>query len=375
MQPIIIIGSGLAGYTLAKEIRKLDKAIPVQLITADDGSFYSKPMLSNALSKNQSIEKLTMFPAAVIAGQQNIQILTHTRVEQLVSEENKVVTNKGEHHYSKLVFATGATPIRIPVAGNAADEILSINSLDDYAVFRKKLESKKHITILGAGLIGCEFANDLAASGYTVSIIDLADRPLGRLLPEQAAENLKQHLSELDINWYLNHSLKSVEKTANGYQLTLDDETTFETELVLSAIGLKSNTDLAQAAGINTNRGIIVDSYLQTSTENIYALGDCAEINGSVLPFVMPIMLGVRALAQTLTGTKTEVVYPAMPVAVKTPAHPVVVCPPPMNHSGQWHEEAIGSGIKSVCYQNDQLIGFALTGDAVAEKQPLVKLM
>ncbi|MDH5766813.1 MAG: FAD-dependent oxidoreductase, partial [Gammaproteobacteria bacterium] len=230
-------------------------------------------------------------------------------------------------------------------------------------------------TILGAGLIGCEFANDLAASGYKVSIIDLADRPLGRLLPEQAAINLKNKLSELDISWYLKQSLKSLDKNDNSYQLTLDDDTIFETDLVLSAIGLRSNTEIASSAGLNTNRGIMINEYLQTSEENIFALGDCAEINGNVLPFVMPIMLGARALAQTLTGSKTEVIYPAMPVAVKTPAHPVVVCPPPMNHKGNWQEEVLGSGIKSVCYDNGQITGFALTGDATEEKQSLVKLM
>ena len=375
MKPIIIIGSGLAGYTLAKEIRKLDKSTPVQLITADDGTFYSKPMLSNALSKQQNIEKLAMYPAGVIASQQNIQVLTHTRIEKVDTDKNNVISNQGEHSYSKLVFATGATPVRIQVLGNAADDMLSVNSLDDYAIFRKKLENKKHVTILGAGLIGCEFANDLAASGYKVSIIDLADRPLGRLLPEQAAINLKNKLSELDISWYLKQSLKSLDKNDNSYQLTLDDDTIFETDLVLSAIGLKSNTEIAVSAGFDTNRGIIVNDYLQTSEENIFALGDCAEINGNVLPFVMPIMLGARSLAQTLTGSKTEVVYPAMPVAVKTPAHPVVVCPPPMNHNGNWQEEVFGTGIKSVCYDKGKITGFALTGDAIEEKQSLVKLM
>lgn len=375
MQPIIIIGTGLAGYTLAKEIRKEDKTTPVQLITADNGDFYSKPMLSNALSKNQSIEKLTMFPAAIIAGQQGFQVLNNTRVTAIDTASNTVITDQGHYVYSKLVLATGAQAIRIPVAGDAADDIISVNSLDDYAVFRQRLEGKKRIAILGAGLIGCEFANDLAASGYQVNIIDLADSPLGRLLPTAAAANLKQALSSLNIEWFLGHSLKAIDKTANGYRLTLDDDSTFESELVLSAIGLRANTELAAAAGIKVNRGIIVDEYLQTSVDNIYALGDCTEINGNVMPYVMPIMLGARALANTLTGCKSEVIYPAMPVAVKTPVQAVIVCPPPINHQGQWQEEVIGSGIKACCYENDRLIGFALTGDAVSEKQQLVKLI
>ena len=261
----------------------------------------------------------------------------------------------------------------VVVAGDGADDILSVNSLDDYATFREQLGSKKSVAILGAGLIGCEFANDLAAAGFHIDLIDLADRPLGRLLPKQAAENLKQHLSELDITWHLSCSLKQVNKSTSGYTLTLSDEFTLNADLVLSAIGLRPNTEIAATANIDINRGIVVNHFMQSSNESIYAIGDCAEINAMVLPYVMPIMIGARALAQTLTGNKTFVEFPAMPVVVKTPAHPVVVCPPSPNSPGEWKEEVIGNGIKATFYNGNALLGFALTGDAVSEKQALTK--
>lgn len=383
MHPITIIGSGLAGYTLAKEIRKLDKDIALRIITADDGSFYSKPMLSNALAKNMDAKKLVMTSAKDMAAQLNMEIITHTKVTHINRDERTVsteqVTSKNTYPYSSLILANGAQPIRIPVAGDAAEDILSINSLHDYSIFRTQLENKKHIaahvTILGAGLIGCEFANDLINAGYKVSLIDLADKPLGRLLPEQAARNLQHKLGASGIHWHLGRSLQAINKSAGQYQLTLDNQAQFKSDLVLSAIGLKADIRLAEAAGIKTGRGIMTNRYLQTSDPQLYALGDCLEFEGMVLPFVMPIMIGARALAKTLLGEKTDVTYPPMPVVVKTPAHPVVVCPPPPDATGNWQEEIIGDGIKACYYNHTKLLGFALTGAAVTEKQKLVKRM
>ena len=194
MHPITIIGSGLAGYTLAKEIRKLDKTVALKIITADDGSFYSKPMLSNALTKNLSAEKLVIQTASDMATQLNAEIITDTTITRINPRHCTLETNDTHHSYSKLILANGAQAIRIPVAGNAAPAILSVNSLRDYAMFRAQLLNKKHITIIGAGLIGCEFANDLANAGHHVSLIDLAVQPLGRLLPPQAAQILQNQL-------------------------------------------------------------------------------------------------------------------------------------------------------------------------------------
>lgn len=381
MQAITIIGSGLAGYTLAREIRKLDKDIALRIITADDGNFYSKPMLSNALTKNLDASKLVMTSAADMAAQLNMEIITHTRIDHIDRDQHRVVAEAGAGEtkswtYSSLILANGAQAIRIPLAGDAAADILSVNSLHDYRIFRTRLASGKHITILGAGLIGCEFANDLINTGYRVSLIDLADKPLGRLLPEQAARHFQHRLGDAGIDWHLGCSLQSVDHAGDQYRLTLNNQTQFNTDLVLSAIGLKADIRLAAAAGINTGRGIITNHHLQTSDPHIYALGDCLEFDGMVLPFVMPIMIGARALAKTLLGENTDVSYPPMPVVVKTPALPVVVCPPAPDAAGSWQEETVAEGIQA-CYDSPEkkLLGFALTGGAVAAKQKLVKRM
>ncbi|HEX6007220.1 MAG TPA: FAD-dependent oxidoreductase, partial [Burkholderiales bacterium] len=149
---------------------------------------------------------------------------------------------------------------------------------------------------------------------------------------------------------------------------------TLQADLVLSAIGLKPKTDLAHAAGLSIRGGIIVDRTLATSDPSIHALGDCAEVDGRVLPFVMPIMHAARALAATLAGKPTPVAYPAMPVLVKTPACPTIVAPPPPGAAGEWVVEHSADGVKSLYRDRaGKLLGFALNGAATAERAKLAR--
>jgi len=145
---------------------------------------------------------------------------------------------------------------------------------------------------------------------------------------------------------------------------------------VVSAIGLRPRVDLAAAAGLQTSRGILVDRELKTSHANIYALGDCAEVDGLNLLYVMPLMSCARALAQTLAGTPTAVKYGPMPITVKTPVCPLVVSPPPRGTNGVWSVEGQGADIKALCHDADgNLLGYALTGTAVMEKLALNKTL
>jgi rubredoxin-NAD+ reductase len=135
---------------------------------------------------------------------------------------------------------------------------------------------------------------------------------------------------------------------------------------------LRPRTQLATAAGIPVNRGILVNRLLQTQFNNIYALGDCAEVEGKVLPFVMPITHAARALAATLSGNPTPVLYPAMPVIVKTPSCPTVVSPPDFSIKGEWHVDADKDGVTALYRdKTGNLLGYALLGAATKEKNSL----
>jgi rubredoxin-NAD+ reductase len=147
-----------------------------------------------------------------------------------------------------------------------------------------------------------------------------------------------------------------------------------DSDLVISAVGLRPRTELAAAAGLETQRGIVVNRALETSAPDIYALGDCAEVDGHVLLYVLPLMACARALAKTLVSEPTEVKYGTMPVMVKTPCCPTAVCPPPANASGSWEVDADGQDVRALFKsESGEVLGFAVTGGYAMEKQALSK--
>jgi rubredoxin-NAD+ reductase len=176
------------------------------------------------------------------------------------------------------------------------------------------------------------------------------------------------------VRWHFGHTAVAVNQAASGYRVTLDDGTALETDVVLAAIGLRPRTQLAHAAGLAVARGIVVNRQLQASLPHVFALGDCAEVNGHVLPYVLPLMAQARALAATLSGTPTEVVYPAMPVMIKTPACPVAVATVAGEVPGNWQVDCSDDGVCAL-YQDgaDRLHGFALTGKQATQRQALAK--
>lgn len=348
VEPIIVLGSGLAGWTTVRELRKLDPARPVTVITADAGDFYAKPSLSNALAQGKGPDQLVSTPAAKMADTLGVTLLPHTRVEAIDRVARVVTTDQGRHPYRRLVLATGARPIRVPLAGDGAAAVRSVNSLDDFAEFHARLRPGARVAIMGAGLIGCEFANDLAAAGYQVSVVDPSARPLAALLPEAASEALRLALAALGVDWRFGTTVQSVHRDGDALRLTLADGESIGADAVLSAIGLRADTALAQAAGLVCERGIVVDSTLATSDADIFALGDCAQYaggrwadgpvaGGRTLPYVMPIMNAARVLAAQLAGREGTLAFPLMPVSIKTPALPLVVASPALASIGQWH--------------------------------------
>jgi rubredoxin-NAD+ reductase len=384
-EAVVIIGSGLAGYNVARELRKADANVPVVVVSRDHAGFYSKPMLSNALAGKKTAATLVMKSAEKMAEEAKLRVIAQQAVASIDTQARTVTLSGGETlPYRDLVLALGADPIRLPLKGDAADTVLSVNDLDDFARFADALDTAaggapvKRVAILGAGLIGCEFANDLLHRGIEPTVLDLADRALSRLLPPEASARLQDKLQAGGTTFRFGLGVASVDKAAQGLKLTLSDGSTMETDLVLSAIGLRPRTHLATEAGVLTGQGVMVNRELATNVPHVYAVGDCAEVEGHLLPYVLPLMQQARALAATLAGKPTSVSYPAMPVVVKTPAWPTVVCPPPAKAHGQWQVTATDEAVEARFFSADnpeQLLGFALQGKAVTQRQALAALV
>lgn len=427
-QPVIIIGSGMAGYTLARELRKLTTSLPIVMVCQDSGDSYAKPTLSNAYAQNKLADTIANASAAKMAETLNLTLLNFHQVTDINAAEQVIVVRSLVNEasqitlaYRDLVLATGAHSRLLPNLAVNHQTIFAVNHLDEYKSFQQRLNTLKSqksapvkVAIIGAGLIGCEFANDLIGQNtgnqtadITVALFDKAARPLAQQLPSQAGIMLQDALTQSGVTFYLGTDITSITTNVNTNNDTNDNATvtisfdkdkqsqTFEADIVLIAIGLVANTDLAASANIaiassqhinptithlprTVQQGIKVDACLATSAEHIYAIGDCANVMGSYMPYVMPLMNQAKALAKTLADPNmapTKVAYPAMPVAIKTPSLPLVVLPVSGQYSDDqmcWQTTPTTDGMVMTAHPKDDphsILGFVLAGKEAAKQR------
>lgn len=361
---LVIIGTGLAGYNLAREWRKLNPEKALVIISRDDGRNYSKPMLSTGYTKGKTADQLAMQSAAQMSEQLKAEIRTFVTVDAIDTQTKTVTVDGVSIAYEQLVLALGADPFQPPLAGDGLDQVYTVNDLMDYAKFQQAAAGKKNVIVIGGGLIGCEYANDLTNGGYAVQLIEPVGRVLPALLPPVASQAVGNALEGLGVKFHFGVSVQAVYKDGEGVRAVLSDGSEIQGDIVLSAIGLRPRISLAKEAGLAVNRGIVVDKTLATSQADIYALGDCAEVEGLVLPYVLPLMAGARALAKTLSGQTTAISYPVMPVQVKTPVCAVVVAPTFPSMQGEWTVDSQdGNNVKALFKNAEgQLLAYALTG-------------
>ncbi|WP_290648150.1 FAD-dependent oxidoreductase [Aquisalimonas sp.] len=374
---IVIIGTGLAGYNTARELRKHDTQTRLILVSADSGRSYSKPMLSTGYRKQQTPGDLVQGTPEAMAEQLDARIITGTPVEAITPHAATVTLAGGEVlAYDSLVLAAGADPIAPRLDGDAADAVFQVNDLDQYERFRAAADDAHRVLIMGGGLVGCEFANDLREAGCEVDLVFPESAPLPRLIPQRPAEALHAALENLGVRVHTGVTLEAVDAGQGGLVGRLSDGRELAADAILAAIGLQPRTGLARAAGLAVHHGIRVDPWLTTSDPAIFALGDCAEVSGYVLPYVLPLTNAARALGPTLAGQRTAVKYPVMPVTVKTSCCQVVAWPPEEGTPGEWHFDGDGQDLRGEFRDAEgTLHGFALTGKRIRERLELTREM
>ncbi|MDN6449282.1 MAG: NADH:flavorubredoxin reductase NorW [Enterobacterales bacterium] len=371
--PVIIVGSGHAGLQLARNVRRLQPTSGLVMICADDGVDYAKPQLSHAFSQQQSAEQLTRKTAQELRQELKMMLLTEQRVEEIHPAEQTIVVNGRTLAYSKLVLATGARAFVPPVAGDASDDIKTLNSLQEYRHLRERMMQGERVLVLGGGLIGTEIAHDLAVAGKQVSVCDPSAQLLASLLPEFAAQRLVETLQALSCDLLLNNTLEMLQRLPHGVRATFTNGEAREFDHVICAAGLRPNSELAAQAGLNVERGIVVDSQLRTSDPDIYALGDVAQIDGRLWPFLQPISQCAAALAKTIAGEPTHVTLPVMPVNVKTPRFPLQLAGETRAADVDWQIEQDADSLLAKAYRDEKLVGYIAGGTAQMQGLALLR--
>lgn len=369
---IIVIGSGLAGFGVLRELRRLSPDAKLTMVTLEDGHFYSKPSLSTALAKGKTPETLVTSSAEKMITQLKLDARIGREAESIDRMCKAVCTTGGPVRYDKLILAMGATPIRPEINGDAAHRAISVNQLEHYASFREQLRDGAHVLIMGSGLVGTEFANDLVTNGYQVSVVDMLRLPLAQLVPPAVSESVRDVLASEGVEWRLGRKVVAInfKDDCQGYFATLDDSSTIEADLVLSAVGLRPNVILAQEAGLDVGIGIKVNQYGQTSDPDIYAIGDCAEYQHGLSAYVMPIMAAARGIAPSVLGTPTEIRFPPLAVQVKTTLFPINLLPPTRDCIGEWHRtESDVDGDKHLFIDDGGVVrGYVLTRNKIEQR-------
>ncbi|HAT1578350.1 TPA: NADH:flavorubredoxin reductase NorW [Raoultella ornithinolytica] len=369
---IVIIGSGFAARQLVKNIRKLDTHIPLTLIAADSMDEYNKPDLSHVVSCGQRADDLTLQTAGEFAEQYHLRLFPYTWVSDLDAAAKVVKSQDREWRYDKLVLATGAAPFIPPVPGH--ELMLTLNSQREYGAAQSQLHDAQRVLIVGGGLIGCELAMDFCRAGKAVTVVDNSASVLSALMPPEVSSRLQHRLTDMGVHLMLKTQLEGLEQTADGIRVSLDRQRSVTVDAVVAAAGLRPETALARHTGLMIRRGVVVNSRLQTSDPAIYALGDCAEINGSVLPFLQPILLSAMCLAKNLLSQANELTLPPMLVKVKTPDLPLHLAGETQRDDLTWNLVTAKEGVvaKGVDAAN-QLRAFVVSEDRMKEAFALLK--
>ncbi|MGO2466023.1 MAG: NADH:flavorubredoxin reductase NorW [Serratia proteamaculans] len=318
---ILIVGSGFAARQLVKNLRRLNSDVPIRLIAADSCDEYNKPELSHVISQNQTADALTRQTCGSFAEQFQLTLHPNTRITDIDTQHKRVCSGEQSWQYDKLVLAVGASAIVPPVTGN--ELMLTLNSQQEYRDGELTLLQAQRVLILGGGLIGCELAMDMCRAGKQVTLVDRSGSLLSALMPIEASSRLQHCLQQMGVEVLLNQQLSALIQQDRGIQVTLGNGRQLSVDAAIASVGLRPNVGLARQANLQVDRGIRVNNRLQTSQIDVYALGDCAEIDGQLLPFLQPIQFSAMALAKNLLGAEEGVKLPAMLVKVKTPNLPL----------------------------------------------------
>jgi assimilatory nitrate reductase electron transfer subunit len=339
MRRVVIVGYGMAGARLADELRRRDQDISITIIGAEPHAAYNRVLLSTVVAGTMTPESTRLHDDKWAAthnvdlrlGYEVVEIDRASRTVTVESTRGASVLSESTEgprvsiQYDALVLATGSTPWVPPAEGlvedgKLADGVVAFRTLDDCAQIEAKAQKGMPVVVLGGGLLGIEAARGLAGRGCLVTVVHPVGHLMERQLDPGAGGVLARTLGQLGIEFRLN---SFASKYLPGDGLILDDGTHVPAELVVVSAGVRAETALAKAAGLEVDRGIVVDDQLRTSDPRVHAIGDCAQHPGTVSGLVQPAWDQAAVLADRLTGANPASRYRGTSVVTRLKARDV----------------------------------------------------
>lgn len=367
-EPLIIVGKGMAATRLVDELsqRALGR-YSVAVIGAEPRLAYNRVLLSPLLAGEIAEPDIELKPAAWWQAR-GVSMLYGKPVTGIDRRARTVTLQDGlTLPYGKLVLATGSKPLKPPFPGGDLPGVATFRDTADVQAMRAYAARGARITVIGGGLLGLEAAYGLARAGGEVTLLHLVDRLMERQLDAEGAALLASAMAMRGVEIRLNSATKGFVGTNKVEGVVLQDGTVIPAELVVIAIGVRPNTDLAAAAGLEIARGIVVDDALATSDPAIFAIGECAEHRGQVYGLVEPAYEQARTLAARLTGRAAG--YAGSLLATNLKVSGVGVFSAGEFEAGEGAETVVlrdrGAGIyRKFVLREGRLAGCVLVGDA-----------
>jgi nitrite reductase (NADH) large subunit len=300
---LVVVGAGMAsGRMLEHLLKELPDAYDVTLFGAEPRGNYNRIMLSPVLAGEATFDEIVIHDAAWYAAH-GVACRFGETITKIDRAAKTVHSRNGETPYDKLVIATGSAPFIIPVAGKELQDVLSFRDFDDVnAMLAVAGRPGMKVVVLGGGLLGLEAAAGLKARGMSVAVLHLMGHLMERQLDPAAGRLLQRALEARGVEVHCNAQTTAILGHRRAEAVLLDDGTIYPADLVVMATGIRPETRIATDAGLNVERGIVVDDQMRTSDPNIFAIGECVEHAGICYGLVEPLYDMAAVVARTLSG-------------------------------------------------------------------------
>ena len=316
MSRTVIAGCGIAGATVAVSLRELLPGEEVVLIDGEGHGLYSRIRFPEVIAGKLPEEKLVLSSPEILS-EKGIKLCLNRKITSLDTQKKLVLFEDGSSmEYDKFVFALGAKPSVPPVPG--LDQNMTLRNFEDLHRIEKNIANVKKALVIGGGLLGLEIADSLKTKGISVAVSEIAPRLLPAILSEKESAWLKTYLSEAGLEILTGSSVEKITSLSDSYQVEMNGKVeTFG--LVLVSAGISPEIEIAKNAGIKVNKGICIDHRFETSAKDVYAVGDCAELEGKVFGLWMASKSQGAALASILAGKADSYEPPVFSPVPKLP--------------------------------------------------------